>query len=169
MPEYLESELSDVPSQQIQESEEKLARLEKPYLRESDLEGNPRKEVITLEWMDYLLSKTSVNGILDALSYYIEMGWIGRGVRSKLMSYTRYFLKTKQENPVSEIKMGERSYRVGEGESEEASPRSPAPERGATGTEELTLQDHLRSLAYILQLSDRADEEIRQEIMKKVE
>ncbi len=164
MTEYLESELAESPAKKIKETEEDLSHLEKPYLRVSDMEGGPQKEVLTLEWMDFLLSKTNLEGVLDAFSYYIEMGWIGRRVRSQLMSYTRYFFKSTDEKPVSEIKMGEKSYKVGDSESEES--QSEKQESKETG--ELSLQDHMRSLGYILQLSDRADEEVRQEIMEKV-
>lgn len=164
MPEYLESELSETPAKQLQKTEEELSELEKPYLKSSDMEGSPQKEVLTLEWMDFLLSKTDMQGVLDALSYYIEMGWIGRGVRSQLMSYTRYFFQSKNENPVSEIKMGEKSYKVGGSKSEESSNQK----QGGDQPGELSLQDHIRSLGYILNLSDRADEKVRQEIMNKV-
>lgn len=163
MPEYLEEELSPLPSEEIGESEEKLAHLEKPYLRVSDLEGSPEKEILTMEWIDFLLSKTDISGVLDAFSYYIEMGWIGRGVRSRLMSYARYFFQAGNEESLSEIKVGGREYKVsGEGETK-------AAEKGRNSSRELSLNDHLRSLGYLLQLSDRAGEEVQQKIMKKVE
>lgn len=163
MPEYLEEELTPLPPERIEESGENLEQLEKPYLRVSDLEGSPEKEVLTMEWIDFLLSKTDMRGILDAFSYYIEMGWIGRGVRSTLMSYARYFFQTEHEESLSEIKVGEREYKVSSGG------KAQTAERGRNITDKLSLNDHLRSLGYILHLSDRAGEEIRQKIMKKVE
>lgn len=172
MPEYLEEELSPLPSEEEQGSQEELVEveLEKPYLRSSDLEGSPQKEVLTLEWMEFLLSKTNVRGILDALSYYIEMGWIGRGVRSNLMSYVRYFFEESSSDTLSEVRMGEKSYRVsgGKNESSSAETSEPAESKRGKSTGKLSLNDHLRSLGYILKISDRAGEEVQEAIMQRV-
>jgi archaellum component FlaD/FlaE len=150
--EYYEEELSPVPKKV-----KPRVTLEKPYLISSDLRGDPKKEVIILEWMDFLLSKTNLEGVLDALSYYVDLGWISDDVKNGILTYTRGFARTRKR--FFEIKVGDRKYEVGE--------ETPPKSAETVGAGRLDPEDHLHSLSYILELSDRVGREAREEMIKR--
>lgn len=166
MPEYLEKELSPASEEDVKKEIEKESKeTKKPYLKVSDLNGDPRKEVQILEWMDFLLSKTDINGLFDSLSYYVEMEWISKNAKNQLLTYARHFLPGRKESALSTVKIGEEEYKIGEshntkGNSSKVITNRPKPAN-------LSLKEHFQSLKYILQISNRVNEEIQKEAMKK--
>ncbi len=174
MKEYLEEELEPFEgvekegAEEQVEAEKKPSKPGKPYLRASDLEGGPTKEVVVLEWMDFLLSKTDVEGVLNSLSHYISMGWITKGVRTNLLEYVNYFLEVGHSESFSEVKIGNKKYKFGGEEQEEGTSESEGKSpRSRGGKKKLALEDHLQSLNYILELSDSVEGEEREEALKR--
>ncbi len=152
MPEYLEGQLSPLGEEESRPVE---GRVEKPYLRLSDIEGDPRKEVVIIEWMDFMFSRTNLDGVLDALSSYVELGWIDQAVRDRLLTYGKSFFMGRKKFS-AEIRVGDREYKVGEPQAAQE-----------VGVRRLDVEDHLRSLSYILELSERIGEGVKEEVMKK--
>lgn len=165
---YFEDELSELPGETAPENLEVEApsALEKPFLRASDLGDGPRKEVVVLEWMNFLLSKNDLEGLLEVLSNYVEMGWISREVRGLLISYVGSFLDARR-GIFSEIKVGRKRFKIGERKSEE----EKASENDKVlryPPQSMTLKDHTKSLAYIIELvKNKVDRDTYKEIMEK--
>lgn len=166
---YYEDELSEVPK----EAEEEAFRIEgaappelkRPFLEREDLEGGPQKEMVILEWLNFLLSRNDIEGLIDVLSYYVDMGWISDEVRSRMITYARSFFDALEGGSFSEIRVGEKRYRIDQGE--------VAPEEGAPGPDVsyrqgMDLRSHMRSLAYIMELAgEKFGEEIYKEVMER--
>ncbi|WP_435361472.1 FlaD/FlaE family flagellar protein [Haloarchaeobius sp. DFWS5] len=60
---------------------------EKPYL--SSVSRTPAGMDATMEWARYLGETFGVNGALNCLRYYEDLGWISGTVRSAMISYIR--------------------------------------------------------------------------------
>lgn len=54
----------------------------KPYL--ADLPGGFGTEVVLMDWMDFLVSKSTVSDAIEAIRYYESVDWIGDEVASHL-------------------------------------------------------------------------------------
>lgn len=167
MPEYLEEELSPATEKDIKKKlKEESKELKKPYLRISDLNGDPRKEVQILEWIDFILSKTDMNGLFDSLSYYVEMDWISKDAKNHLLTYTRHFLQKETSTTLSTVKVGGEEYKIGGEEPSGKDEKAPKTIKRAPSTN-LNLEEHFQSLNYILQISNRIDEKTQKETMEK--
>ncbi len=53
----------------------------------SSLDNRPETSIILLSWIEFLMEKVGRNNLVDVLEYYVEIGWIGEGVSSKMMVY----------------------------------------------------------------------------------
>ncbi len=167
---YYEDELSEIEEEETenttnQEKTEKRLDIEKPYLRISDLKkGNLEKEIPILEWLEYLLSKKEMDGLIEVLSYYIDLGWLSKKSRNYLISYARGFDKSGKKSVFSEIQMSDEGYKLskeGQGEVEETEKRK---------NNSLTPKDHIKSLYYIVQIiKEKISEEEYKRITEKVE
>ena len=100
------------------------ASLSKPYL--SSLPSGYTTDLVVMEWLDHLRSSTSTGGALRALRYYEDVGWIAPAVTRDLEDVLIHLDAKKN---------GER----------EEHPES---------TEDLTMEAHLTSLGYVVQLAD---------------
>ena len=161
---FYEDELSEA-------SEEKKSlnnplKIEKPYLTAKNLKkGDLENEIPILEWLDYLLTKKEKDGLIEVLSYYIDLGWISKRARDHLMSYARGFSSRKKDKVFSEIKMNGKGYSV-----------NKEKEKNEQDWEEnhksnlMSPKDHIKSLYYILKIiKNDISEEKYEKVMKTVQ
>lgn len=51
------------------------------------ISNEPGTLLLVLKWLEFLLKKAGYVGMIKALLYYEELGWISEGVRSRLIKY----------------------------------------------------------------------------------
>ncbi|MEA1945136.1 MAG: FlaD/FlaE family flagellar protein [Euryarchaeota archaeon] len=61
---------------------EGLARLD-------HLDNNPMTAVVLLNWIEFLMERVGRNNLMDALDYYVDIGWIGDRIRDEMLAYAR--------------------------------------------------------------------------------
>lgn len=171
---YYEEELSPVPEEDVQPSEEKSERepafaIGKPFLEVSHLKkGNPESELIILDWIGFLFSKNDIGAIINVLSYYVDLGWISEGVKNRLISYARGFIDGEDRHLFSEVQIDRKGYRIGKRGSLKEKTEEEGPEREKDRL--MTSRDHIKSLTYILEiLKDKIPEEAYEKIMERAE
>nr|AGF93528.1 protein containing Archaeal flagella protein domain protein [uncultured organism] len=164
---FYENELSEVSGEKKELSNP--LKIEKPYLTAGNLKrGDLEKEIPTLEWLDYLLSKKEKDGLIEVLSYYIDLGWISKKARDYLMSYARGFSNRKKDKVFSEIKMNGKEYSVDK-EKEEKEQGWEKNHRSHL----MSPKDHIKSLYYILKIiksdiSDEKYEKVMETVQEKI-
>jgi len=72
----------DVAEDVSSEIAEGLARLD-------HLDNNPMTAVVLLNWVEFLMERVGRNNLMDALDYYVDIGWIGDQVRDEMLAYAR--------------------------------------------------------------------------------
>ncbi|MEA1984538.1 MAG: FlaD/FlaE family flagellar protein [Euryarchaeota archaeon] len=60
-----------------------------PMLGLSSIKKNPMKVIILLNWIEFLMERVGRNNLVDALDYYVDIGWISEEVQSEIMTYAR--------------------------------------------------------------------------------
>lgn len=100
------------------------ASASKPYL--TTLPDGYSTELIVLEWLDHLRSAASTGAALRALRYYENVGWIGPSVTREL------------EDVLIQME----------------SPRNGEVKSNGGTDEDLTMNQHLTSLEYVVRLAD---------------
>ena len=58
-------------------------------VRLDSIKGDPMSVVVLLNWIEFLMERVGRNNLMDALDYYVDIGWISEDVRSKIMAYAR--------------------------------------------------------------------------------
>lgn len=70
-------------------SEGKRAGERSPIVRLESIKKNPMSVVVLLNWIEFLMERVGRNNLMDALDYYVDIGWISEEVRSEIMAYAR--------------------------------------------------------------------------------
>lgn len=70
-------------------SEGKQAGEKAPIVRLESIKKNPMSVVVLLNWIEFLMERVGRNNLMDALDYYVDIGWISEEVRSEIMAYAR--------------------------------------------------------------------------------
>lgn len=60
-----------------------------PLVRLDSIKKNPMSVVVLLNWIEFLMERVGRNNLMDALDYYVDIGWISEEVRSEIMAYAR--------------------------------------------------------------------------------
>ncbi len=60
-----------------------------PIVRLDSIKGDPMSVVVLLNWIEFLMERVGRNNLMDALDYYMDIGWISEDVRSEIMAYAR--------------------------------------------------------------------------------
>ncbi|WP_440953202.1 FlaD/FlaE family flagellar protein [Methanococcoides sp. FTZ1] len=60
-----------------------------PLVRLDSIKKNPMSVVVLLNWIEFLMERVGRNNLIDALDYYVDIGWISEEVRSEIMAYAR--------------------------------------------------------------------------------
>ncbi|WP_135609949.1 FlaD/FlaE family flagellar protein [Methanococcoides sp. AM1] len=69
--------------------EGKQAGEKAPIVRLESIKKNPMSVVVLLNWIEFLMERVGRNNLMDALDYYVDIGWISEEVRSEIMAYAR--------------------------------------------------------------------------------
>ncbi|MGM0771708.1 MAG: FlaD/FlaE family flagellar protein [Halobacteriota archaeon] len=84
---------SNVPDQKDDFGEttgkDKQAGDRSPLVRLDSIKKNPMSVVVLLNWIEFLMERVGRNNLMDALDYYVDIGWISEEVRSEIMAYAR--------------------------------------------------------------------------------
>ncbi|WP_319508461.1 FlaD/FlaE family flagellar protein [uncultured Methanolobus sp.] len=60
-----------------------------PMVRLESIKGDPTSVVVLLNWIEFLMERVGRNNLMDALDYYMDIGWISEDVMSEIMAYAR--------------------------------------------------------------------------------
>jgi flagellar protein FlaD len=60
-----------------------------PTVRLENLRADPTSVVVLLNWIEFLMERVGRNNLMDALDYYVDIGWISEDVRAEIMAYAR--------------------------------------------------------------------------------
>jgi flagellar protein FlaD len=60
-----------------------------PTVRLESIKGDPTSVVVLLNWIEFLMERVGRNNLMDALDYYMDIGWISENVMSEIMAYAR--------------------------------------------------------------------------------
>lgn len=82
--EYVEEEPMTVEIVPEKKDKERL-----PIVRLESIKCDPMSVVVLLNWIEFLMERVGRNNLMDALDYYVDIGWISEEVRSKIMAYAR--------------------------------------------------------------------------------
>ena len=58
-------------------------------IRLDSIKRDPMSVVVLLNWIEFLMERVGRNNLMDALDYYVDIGWISEDVRSEIMAYAR--------------------------------------------------------------------------------
>ncbi|WP_406671060.1 FlaD/FlaE family flagellar protein [Methanolobus sp. ZRKC4] len=58
-------------------------------VRLESIKGDPTSVVVLLNWIEFLMERVGRNNLMDALDYYVDIGWISEDVRAEVMAYAR--------------------------------------------------------------------------------
>jgi len=51
------------------------------------VEDNPVQSLVLIRWVEFLLERVGRNNLLEALNYYVHIGWINKELRNQAMGY----------------------------------------------------------------------------------
>ncbi|MBP2029978.1 flagellar protein FlaD [Methanohalophilus levihalophilus] len=80
---------SSQPSASDEEIEENESDEKLPLLMLASIKKNPMNIVVLLNWIEFLMERVGRNNLMDALDYYVDIGWVSEEVRSEIMAYAR--------------------------------------------------------------------------------
>ena len=60
-----------------------------PMVRLENIRTDPTSVVVLLNWIEFLMERVGRNNLMDALDYYVDIGWISEDVRAEIMAYAR--------------------------------------------------------------------------------
>lgn len=60
-----------------------------PMVRLESIKADPTSVVVLLNWIEFLMERVGRNNLMDALDYYVDIGWISEDVMSEIMAYAR--------------------------------------------------------------------------------
>ncbi len=60
-----------------------------PMIRLENIKKDPTSVVVLLNWIEFLMERVGRNNLMDALDYYVDIGWISEDVMSQIMAYAR--------------------------------------------------------------------------------
>ncbi|WP_406656561.1 FlaD/FlaE family flagellar protein [Methanolobus sp. ZRKC2] len=60
-----------------------------PMVRLENIRTDPTSVVVLLNWIEFLMERVGRNNLMDALDYYVDIGWISEDVRAEVMAYAR--------------------------------------------------------------------------------
>ncbi|AEH60420.1 flagella protein [Methanosalsum zhilinae DSM 4017] len=60
-----------------------------PLVKLETIKSDPTRVIVLLNWIEFLIEKVGRNNLMDALDYYIDIGWINEDVRLEILAYAR--------------------------------------------------------------------------------
>ncbi|MBC7086512.1 MAG: flagella protein [Methanomethylovorans sp.] len=77
------------PSETSNSSDQDKPMEKNPLVRLDIIRKDPTSVVVLLNWIEFLMERVGRNNLMDALDYYVDIGWISDSVRSEIMAYAR--------------------------------------------------------------------------------
>ncbi len=77
------------PSEELNPSDLDKQKEKNPLVRLDAIRKDPTSVVVLLNWIEFLMERVGRNNLMDALDYYVDIGWISDNVRSEIMAYAR--------------------------------------------------------------------------------
>lgn len=68
---------------------EVVAKSKEGEIRLSKMSNEPSFVMLMLRWLDFLLKKAGYKGMVRALLYYEDLGWISEEIRGRMIKYSR--------------------------------------------------------------------------------
>ncbi len=59
------------------------------FARPEHPDKSPMTAVVLLNYVEFLMGHVGRNNLVDALDYYVDIGWIGEQVRDEVLAYAR--------------------------------------------------------------------------------
>ncbi len=66
-----------------------VAGNEPSKIRLEKLDNDPMTAIVLLNWIEFLMERVGRNNLMEALDYYIDIGWISEDVRNEILAYAR--------------------------------------------------------------------------------
>ncbi|MCK5661778.1 MAG: flagella protein, partial [Methanosarcinales archaeon] len=66
-----------------------VAGKEPSKIRLEKLDNDPMTAIVLLNWIEFLMERVGRNNLMEALDYYIDIGWISEDVRNDILAYAR--------------------------------------------------------------------------------
>lgn len=87
----IEVENSNNPDNSNPDGSDNQASVKKvdSMVRLENLRADPTSVVVLLNWIEFLMERVGRNNLMDALDYYVDIGWISEDVRAEIMAYAR--------------------------------------------------------------------------------
>lgn len=76
-------------SEESNSNNQEIPKENNPLVRLDALRKDPTSVVVLLNWIEFLMERVGRNNLMDALDYYVDIGWISDNVRSEIMAYAR--------------------------------------------------------------------------------
>lgn len=83
------SDPQDVTSSEESSTDQEKPKEKNPLVRLDAIRKDPTSVVVLLNWIEFLMERVGRNNLMDALDYYVDIGWISDNVRSEIMAYAR--------------------------------------------------------------------------------
>lgn len=77
------------PSEESNSTDQEKLKEKEPLVRLDAVRKDPTSVVVLLNWIEFLMERVGRNNLMDALDYYVDIGWISDNVRSEIMAYAR--------------------------------------------------------------------------------
>lgn len=89
----------------LMESSASEEQLERPYL--TRIPGKYAAEVTLFEWLDFMLGEVGMRGTLDAIEFYVRVGWLGESAAEELRDHVRGFRELAGKTDAAELDGGD--------------------------------------------------------------
>ncbi len=83
------SAAENIPSEELDPADQEKSKERNPLVRLDGIRKDPTSVVVLLNWIEFLMERVGRNNLMDALDYYVDIGWISDNVRSEIMAYAR--------------------------------------------------------------------------------
>jgi flagellar protein FlaD len=85
-----DQEDKDAEAAEMEDESTSLAKKSSlPLVRLEFIKADPTSVVVLLNWIEFLMERVGRNNLMDALDYYVDIGWISEDVMSEIMAYAR--------------------------------------------------------------------------------
>ncbi len=83
------ADTENIPSKELDPAYQEISKERNPLVRLDAIRKDPTSVVVLLNWIEFLMERVGRNNLMDALDYYVDVGWISDNVRSEIMAYAR--------------------------------------------------------------------------------
>ncbi|MCC7576031.1 MAG: flagella protein, partial [Methanomethylovorans sp.] len=80
------ADAENVPSEELDPADQEKPKDRNSLVRLDAIRKDPTSVVVLLNWIEFLMERVGRNNLMDALDYYVDIGWISDNVRSEIMA-----------------------------------------------------------------------------------